>query len=112
MNWKTKVVSTALALSVLIPTVALAADDTSTTSKLLTKGFGLHQRMDDTQRQAMKEQLLDLVDKYTPESAEEWKNALAEQEQLATQLKEKFQISDEVKEKIEAIRTQIKDGTL
>jgi hypothetical protein len=119
-KWKTRIISTALALSLLVPAAAFAADAGTAEKDIpVKKGLAYHQRLNSEQRQQNEEKLLEMVSKYTPEILEEWKNALAEREQLRGELKEKApvqrqrpQISGEVKEKVEAIRKDVENGKL
>ncbi|SFR09156.1 hypothetical protein [Desulfoscipio geothermicus] len=119
-NWKTKVLSIVLGLSVLAPTASFAADTVTATQDMpVRKGFAHYQRFDVDQRTAAMDKMLDMVGKYTPGDVEDWKNAFAEREQLMSELKEKApvqrqrpQISDEIREKVEAIREGVKNGTI
>ncbi|WP_333870716.1 hypothetical protein [Desulforamulus putei] len=118
-NWKTKVLSTALALSVLVPAASYAADETTALKVFSQKGFAHHQRINSENRQSLDTKMLDLISKYTPDSLQDWKNALAEREQLMAKLKgkapnhkQKTQLSDEVKAKVNAIRRDLKDGKI
>ncbi|MFZ5631301.1 MAG: hypothetical protein ACOY40_00470 [Bacillota bacterium] len=120
-NWKTKAVSTVLALSVLVPTTAFASDAITTKGDVnAKKGFAHHRFLDGERRQEADGKILELAGKYTPESLEEWKNTLAEQEQLKNDLmkkrppvdKQRPQLSDEAKEKVKAIREDVKSGKL
>ncbi|MBO8137717.1 MAG: hypothetical protein H0Z40_06240 [Desulfotomaculum sp.] len=119
-NWKTKILSTTLALSVLVPTASFAANTvTGAGDAAAKKPFVHYQMFNQEKRQEMNDKILDLVSKYTPESLAQWKAALAEQEQLMSDLKEKRptdkqkpQISDEVKEKIKTIYENVKSGKL
>lgn len=119
-NWKTKVLSTALALSVLVPSAAFAAGTVTGAGEVpAKKGFAHHQPFNEEKRQEMDNQLLDLVGKYTPESLAEWKNVLAERDQLMNDLKEKRpvdkqrpELSSELKEKLQSIREDVQNGKL
>ncbi|MBF7082912.1 hypothetical protein IT084_07985 [Desulfallas sp. Bu1-1] len=119
-NWKTKVLSTALALSVLVPSAAFAAGTVTGAGEVpAKKGFAHHQPFNEEKRQEMDNQLLDLVGKYTPESLVDWKNALAERDQLVNDLKEKRpvdkqrpELSSELKEKLQSIREDVQNGKL
>jgi len=113
--------STALVLSVLAPTASFAADAGTATKDFfpVKKAFAHHQPFNGEQRQVAKDKMLELVSKYTPESLEEWKNALAEREQLVAELKENApvqkqrpQLPGEVKEKVTAIREDVKNGNM
>lgn len=119
-NWKTKAVSALLALSVLVPTAAFATDAVTGAGDVpVKKGFAHHGFFNEEKRQELNNKLLDLVTKYTPESLEDWKNALAKHEQLMKELKEKRphdkqrpQLSNEAKDKIKAIYEDVKSGKL
>ncbi|RKO65774.1 hypothetical protein [Desulfofundulus salinus] len=119
-KWKTRIISTALALSLLVPAAAFAGNAVTARKDMpVKKGFAYHQRFNSEQRQQNEQKLMEMVGKYTPEILEEWKNALAEREQLMGELKEKApvqrqrpQISGEVKEKVEAIRKDVENGKL
>lgn len=117
-NWKTKVISTALALSVLAPAASFASSSATTTTGDITfrKDFAHHQRFDG---QADETKILEMVSKYTPESLDEWKNALARRDQLVKELKEKCPndfnktgLSDDVKAKIKTINEDVKNGKI
>ena len=119
-SWKAKVVSATLALSVLAPSAAFAADNTTATDDVQFKpGFVNHLRFGGAKNQLEDSKISEVVGKYTPESLSDWESVLAEREQLANELKEKApvglqktQLSDEQKEQIKNIREQVKDGTL
>ncbi|TEB11514.1 hypothetical protein Psfp_03940 [Pelotomaculum sp. FP] len=119
-SWKAKVVSAALALSVLAPSAAFAADNTTATDDVQFKpGFVSHLRFGGAKNQLDDSKILEVVGKYAPESLSDWESVIAEREQLANALKEKApaglqktQLSDEQKEQIKNIREQMKDGTL
>ncbi|MEW5954584.1 MAG: hypothetical protein AB1815_12830 [Bacillota bacterium] len=119
-NWKTKAVTAVLALAVLAPTAAFAADAITGKADALTKkGIVHHRFLNEEHRQEMQAQILDNVGKYTPENLEEWKNALAEQEQLMNDLKAKLpadrqrpELSEETKEKVKAIHEEVRNGAL
>ncbi len=119
-NWKTKAVSTILALAVLVPTTAFAADVVKGgQGAKRTEGFAHHQLFNQEKKQEFNDKLLELVTKYTPDSLEEWKNALATQDQLREEMKDKLpadkqrpQLSEEVKEKVKAIQEDVKNGNL
>ena len=115
-NWKTKVLSTALALSLVAPIASFAADESTTGDTSAKKGFALHQRNAQSQSK-----MLELVSKYTPETLSDWQNALTEQEQLLKELREKApvngkeqkpELSDETKAKMQAIREAEKNGEI
>ncbi|SHI54031.1 hypothetical protein [Desulfofundulus thermosubterraneus] len=119
-NWRTRVISAALALSLLVPAAAFAGNAVTARKDIpVKKGFAYHQRLDGEQRQQNEQKLLEMVSKYTPEILGDWKNALAEREQLMGELKEKApvhkqspQLSAELKEKVEAIRKDVENGKL
>jgi hypothetical protein len=119
-SWKAKIVSATLALSVLAPSAAFAADNTTATDDVQFKpGFVNHLRFGGAKNQLDDSKILEVVGKYAPESLSDWESVLAEREQLANELKEKApaglqktQLSDEQKEQIKNIREQVKDGTL
>ena len=115
-NWKTKVLSTALALSLVAPIASFAADESTTGDTSVKKGFAFHQRNAQSQSK-----MLELVSKYTPESLSDWQNALTEQEQLLKELREKApvngkeqkpELSDETKTKMQALREAEKNGEI
>ncbi|GAB6181829.1 hypothetical protein JCM14036_31480 [Desulfotomaculum defluvii] len=119
-NWKTKAVSTILAFAVLVPSVAFAADAVNGNVAVTGRGgFVQDQPFNQEKQQEFNEKLLALVSKYTPESLEEWQNAIAKQEQLRKAMKEnkpvekqKPEVSEEVKEKLKDIHDQIQSGKL
>ena len=115
-NWKTKAVSTILALAVLVPTTAFAADVVNGQEVKGTKGFAHHQLFNQEKQQEFNDKLLEMVTKYTPDSLEEWQSALATQDQLRQEMKDKMpqrpQLSEEVKEKVKAIQEDVKNGNL
>jgi len=120
-NWKTKVLSTALVLAVMVPTASFASGAGSAAKDLNPgmKAHAQHQRLNAEQLQAAKDKVLDLVSEYTPESLNEWEDALTEREQLMSELKEKApalknrpELSDEVKEKMETIREKVENGEI
>jgi len=119
-NWKAKVVSAALALSVLASSAAFAADNATSTGDVQFKtGFAKHQRFDGAKSQLNETKILEVVGKYAPESLSDWESVLAEREQLANELKEKapidrqrVKLTDEQKEQVKAIREGVKNGTL
>lgn len=130
-NWKTKVISTVLALSVMAPVASFAASSATPAEDVpFRKGFAHHQRFNGQEAEA---KILEMVSKYAPESLSEWKNALARRDQLVIQLKEKMplnkrntdlpdgtkervkdrpKLSDEAKEKIKSIREDLKNGKI
>lgn len=120
-NWKTRTMAAALALSVLAPTAGLASDALAARGYVdADRGMAHHRFLNQEERQAERDRILDMVGKYTPDSLTEWKNALGEREQLFNALKEKRrsagkerpQLSHEVKEKIKAIGEDVKNGKL
>lgn len=115
-NWKSKAVSTALALSILVPTAAYAADTVTTTDMPFKKVFTFAKHLNTEDRQALEDKTLELVSKYTPESLDAWKSALAEQAKLGEELKAKMparpELSAEIKEQLTAIRDKVKSGEL
>lgn len=119
-NWKTKAISGLLALAVLVPSAAFAADAINSTVDVTSKkGFANHQPFNQEKQQEFNDKLLALVTKYTPDSLEEWKTALAQQVQLREEMKAKQpadqqrpEMSDETKAKVKAIQEQVKSGTL
>lgn len=118
-NWKIKAVSTVIALSVLAPGAAFAADAITSRGNAGAKVGIVHHRFLDEKRQEADSQLLELVGRYTPESLEEWKSALAEQEQLMSDIgamlpvdKKRPELSEDEREKVKAIREGVKNGAL
>jgi len=113
VNWKTKVASTIVALSIIVPSAAFAANEVKENTKVFSKSGIVHQRMDETQRQDMQEQLMEMVKKYAPGTVTEWESALAKQQELMSQFKDKLPaVSDEMKEKMQNIGEQFKNGDL
>ncbi len=119
-NWKIKTASAVLTLSFLVPTAAFADVDANTNGERPNpKGFAQHQPFKGKNQQELKSQLLELVNKYQPESLEEWEKALTEQDALREQMKElrpadkqKPELSDEIKEKVKAIHESLKNGEI
>ena len=111
-NWKIKALSIAIGLSVLAPTASFAADTAIPTEAPLKKKAAHTQRLNAEQCQAMHDKMLDLVDSYAPETMDRWENALAERKKLMEELKENYRLSDEEKEKLQAIREELKNGTI
>ncbi|WP_003542398.1 hypothetical protein [Desulfotomaculum nigrificans] len=119
-SWKTKAVSTLLALSVMLPTAAFAADVANGTGEVtVNQGFVHHQHFNQEKQQKFNDKLLELVSKYTPESLTAWKDALAKQQELMQQFKDKHPVdqqrptlSAETKAKVKAIFDDLKNGKL
>ncbi|MEG6521834.1 hypothetical protein [Desulfotomaculum sp. 1211_IL3151] len=119
-NWQTKAVSTLLAFAVLVPSAAFAADAVNGKAELAGhKGFAHHQPFNQEKQQEFNEKLIELVTKYTPDSLTEWQSALAKQDQLREEMKDKRpvneqrpELSEEVKAKVEAIREDVKNGKI
>jgi membrane-associated HD superfamily phosphohydrolase len=106
-GWKVKVLSSSIALSVLIPTFSFAATD-------IPEPLAHHQKFDQEKHQQMQAQLLDSVTKYTPADLTEWKAALAEREKLKKELREKYRpkLSDEQKTKVKDIHEDLISGKI
>jgi len=116
-KWKTKTVAIVLGLSILVPTAAFASGAVTAPADLSFNKFAQHERFNGEKGQAARDNILDLVSKYAPDSIEEWKKVIAEHEELMNALKEQAppqrpEISDEVKTKLEAIREEVKNGTM
>lgn len=119
-NWQTKAVSTLLALAVLAPSAAFATDAVNSKVGLTGyKGFAHHQPFNQEKQQELNDKLIELVTKYTPDSLAEWQSALAKQDQLREEMKDKRpvneqrpELSDEVKDKVKAIREDVKNGKI
>jgi anti-sigma28 factor (negative regulator of flagellin synthesis) len=120
LKWKTKILSAALALSLVVPAVALGTDAGTNTSNRPGKNcIPLEQRINPQQNQMNQDKLLEIVAQYTPESLSEWQNLLAEQEELAKKLRDKApgkgrqgQLTNEQQEKIKAIQEEVQNGSL
>lgn len=119
-NWKNKAVSTALALSLLVPSASFAAEKVISTGDETGNKVFIYQRLfQGEKKENVKTNLTDLVEKYSPESLEEWKNTIAERDQLFAQLKEKNplgkqrpELSEEVKAKVQELHEGMKNGTI
>ncbi|AGL00863.1 hypothetical protein [Desulfoscipio gibsoniae] len=117
-NWKTKVLSIVLGFSVLVPTASFAADTVTAPVDLPSNAkFNYHQRFDGEQGLSAQDNILGLVSKYAPDNMEEWQSVIAEREQLMSELKEQAPeqrpiLSDEMKEKLQAVREAVKNGTM
>jgi len=116
-KWKTKTVAIVLGLSILVPTAAFASGAVTAPADLSFNKFAQHERFNGEKGRAARDNILDLVSKYAPDSTEEWKKVIAEHEELMNALKEQAppqrpEISDEVKAKLEAIREEVKNGTM
>ena len=118
-NWKTKLLTGALALSVLIPTASYAAGTINTNEAVsFKKAFAQHQSFNDGKAQEFDSKMLDMVAKYTPQSLEDWKNTIAERDQLMSKLREQApqkqmpNLTDEQKAKVKAIFEDVKSGKI
>ena len=119
-NWKLKTASAVLTLSLLVPTAAFADGAANANGERPNpRGFAQHQAFKGENQQTFESQLLELVSKYQPESLEEWKEALAAQNELREQSNnvrpadgQRPEVSDELKEKIEAIQQDLKNGEI
>ncbi|RYD03363.1 hypothetical protein N752_20115 [Desulforamulus aquiferis] len=115
-NLKSKAVSTALVLALVVPTASFAANSVINTEATAKKEISFQAFKE---KRDVKTNYIELVEKYSPESLEEWKSTLAESEELMAQLKDKMplnkqrvELSEEAKEKMQTIREGIKAGTL
>ncbi|MGQ9558304.1 MAG: hypothetical protein ACUVTU_10155 [Desulfurispora sp.] len=122
-NWKTKTVVAALALSIMVPGVAMATSTSNAggaglAGKIAGMAFpGRHFKGDPAKQQEMQQKLLELVQKYTPESLSEWQEALAEQEKLRQSLPSKeprwmSQLTDGQKAQLKEVMDRVRDGQL
>lgn len=117
-NWKVKALSIILGLSLLVPTVSFAADTIAKKELPGKKGVACFERGTEP-GMVNQDKVLELVTKYTPEDLGEWESALAERQQLMSGLRERApvrperpQLTEEEKEKMEALREKVKNGEM
>lgn len=115
MKWKTKIVSTVLALSIMVPTAAFAADATANTN--FPKGPGHHKQLSYEEHQARQDQLMELVNTYAPNTVDEWEDLLDQKQELLEEIRElkdskPGKVNDEVREQLESIRESLRNGDM
>lgn len=116
-KWKKKALPVILGLSILVPTAAFAANAVTAPEDSVCHQFGRHERFNGEQGQAARDDILALVEKYAPDTLAEWQKVTAEHEQLMSDCKaqapaQRPELSDEVKAKLQAIREEVKNGTM